>query len=105
MMELAARIAELEHAQTTGETIPEKDIEGEIKRLSVQKAQVTRKVYRALSAWECVQVARHPDRPRGVDYLESLIEDFVPLAGDRFHKKHTTTPLIFGPAQYAAPRK
>ena len=36
-----------------------------------------------LSAWERVQLARHPDRPMALDYIDAMIEDFVELKGDR----------------------
>jgi acetyl-CoA carboxylase carboxyl transferase subunit alpha len=37
-----------------------------------------------LTPWQKTQVARHPDRPHCLDYVAALIEDFVPLAGDRY---------------------
>ena len=42
-----------------------------------------RTVYGKLDAWQKTQVARHPERPHTLDYIEPLIEDFTPLAGDR----------------------
>ena len=39
--------------------------------------------YAKLSPWQKAQVARHPDRPHATDYIDALIEDFTPLAGDR----------------------
>src|SRR6185312_11383393 len=40
-------------------------------------------LYAGLTPWQKTQVARHPQRPHSVDYIAALIEDFVPLAGDR----------------------
>ena len=40
-------------------------------------------LYRKLGAWEKTQVARHPERPHFTDYVEGLVSDFTPLAGDR----------------------
>ncbi|MFZ1105514.1 MAG: acetyl-CoA carboxylase carboxyltransferase subunit alpha, partial [Hyphomicrobiaceae bacterium] len=37
-----------------------------------------------LTPWQKTQVARHPDRPHCLDYVSALIEDFIPLAGDRY---------------------
>jgi acetyl-CoA carboxylase carboxyl transferase subunit alpha len=42
-----------------------------------------RDAYKALTPWQKVQVARHPDRPHCVDYVAGLFTDFTPLAGDR----------------------
>lgn len=41
------------------------------------------KIYSNLTPWQKVQVARHPERPHTFDYINHLITDFVPLAGDR----------------------
>ena len=50
-----------------------------------QKAQQTLvDTYAKLTPWQKTQVARHPDRPHCLDYVNALIEDFVPLAGDRY---------------------
>ena len=40
-------------------------------------------LYKKLGAWEKTQVARHPERPHFTDYIEGLVSDFTPLAGDR----------------------
>jgi acetyl-CoA carboxylase carboxyl transferase subunit alpha len=42
-----------------------------------------RDTYARLSPWQKTQVARHPERPHFKDYVAGLIDDFVPLAGDR----------------------
>jgi acetyl-CoA carboxylase carboxyl transferase subunit alpha len=42
-----------------------------------------RTTYARLTAWQKTQVARHPDRPKAQDYIDTLITDFTPLAGDR----------------------
>ena len=41
--------------------------------------------YAKLTPWQKTQVARHPDRPHCLDYVKALIEDFTPLAGDRYY--------------------
>lgn len=81
--DILARIEELETMQKEGETIPEKDIDAEIERLQIKEARVSRLLFRSLSPHQTVQVARHPDRPHASDYINNLITDFVPLAGDR----------------------
>jgi acetyl-CoA carboxylase carboxyl transferase subunit alpha len=78
--EIEAKIEELRALQT-GETAPA--IGEEIARLEAKAAQTLRDVYAGLSPWQKTQVARHPERPRCLDYVSALIDDFVPLAGDR----------------------
>lgn len=59
------------------------DISKEISRLQEKLERQLRISYANLTPWQKAQVARHPDRPHCLDYVYSLIEDFVPLAGDR----------------------
>jgi acetyl-CoA carboxylase carboxyl transferase subunit alpha len=49
--------------------------------------------YQALTAWQKVQLARHPERPTTLDYIQALCEDFIELHGDRFYKDD---PAIVG---------
>jgi acetyl-CoA carboxylase carboxyl transferase subunit alpha len=77
--ELEARIAELR--ETASATEP--NIEAEIGRLQDRAARLLRDTYARLTPWQKTQVARHPERPHLKDYVAGLIEDFVPLAGDR----------------------
>jgi acetyl-CoA carboxylase carboxyl transferase subunit alpha len=77
--ELDARVAELRETASAGEI----NIEAEIARLEERSAKLLRDTYARLSPWQKTQVARHPDRPHLKDYAAALIEDFVPLAGDR----------------------
>jgi acetyl-CoA carboxylase carboxyl transferase subunit alpha len=77
--ELEARIAELR--ETASATEP--NIEAEIGRLQERAARLLRDTYARLTPWQKAQVARHPERPHFKDYVAGLIEDFVPLAGDR----------------------
>src|ERR1700739_3863413 len=55
----------------------------EIKRLEAKAAQTLRDLYAGLTPWQKTQVARHPERPHCLDYVATLISDFVALAGDR----------------------
>ncbi len=61
----------------------EPNIEAEIGRLQERAQRMLRDTYAKLTPWQKAQVARHPERPHFKDYVEGLIEDFVPLAGDR----------------------
>ena len=75
--ELLARIAELrESADAT-------DIDSEIAKLEAKADRLLRDTYAKLTPWQKTQVARHPDRPHFKHYVAQLIDDFMPLAGDR----------------------
>jgi len=78
--ELEAKVDELRALQT-GETAAA--IGEEIARLEAKAAQTLKDIYANLTPWQKTQVARHPERPRSVDYIGTLITDFVALAGDR----------------------
>jgi acetyl-CoA carboxylase carboxyl transferase subunit alpha len=59
------------------------DYSAEIRGLQKQQVAELKRVYSRLSAWQTVQVARHPKRPLASDYLELMIKDFRELHGDR----------------------
>ena len=77
--ELEGKIEELRHLSDSDEI----NIAEEINRLQVKVDKLLRTTYSKLSPWQKAQVARHPDRPHTSDYLNRLITDFTPLAGDR----------------------
>ncbi len=54
------------------------------------------KIYSNLNAWETTLVARHEDRPKAKYFIDNLIEDFVPLAGDRFFGEDKSLISGFG---------
>lgn len=79
LAELEGKIDELRHlSNDSGINIAE-----EVARLEAQAEKLLRQSYDRLTAWQKVQVARHPERPHCVDYIAGLITDFMPLAGDR----------------------
>ncbi|HEX6375340.1 MAG TPA: acetyl-CoA carboxylase carboxyltransferase subunit alpha [Allosphingosinicella sp.] len=59
------------------------NIDAEIGRLEAKSERMLRETYGRLTPWQKTQVARHPDRPHFKDYVAALVEDFMPLAGDR----------------------
>ena len=75
--ELLARIAELRESSDAT------DIEPEIAKLEAKADRLLRDTYAKLSPWQKTQVARHPDRPHFKNYVAQLIDDYMPLAGDR----------------------
>jgi len=81
IVRLERQIEELEASQTsTG-----RDYSSEIRQLRSQYVSLLRKTYSALSAWETVQVARHPNRPLSADYIGRIVKNFVKLHGDRYY--------------------
>jgi acetyl-CoA carboxylase carboxyl transferase subunit alpha len=56
---------------------------GEIARLEARLGRLQRKVYGGLTAWQRAQIARHPKRPRTLDLVNLLLEDWLELHGDR----------------------
>ena len=71
------------------------NIEEEVKRLQSRADQLLRETYGKLTPWQKALVARHPARPHFFDYVRGLIEEFLPLAGDRLFgdDKSTITGL------------
>jgi acetyl-CoA carboxylase carboxyl transferase subunit alpha len=59
------------------------DISEEIDRLEKKSAQLTKEVYGKLTPWQISQVARHPQRPYTLDYVQHIFTDFEELHGDR----------------------
>jgi acetyl-CoA carboxylase carboxyl transferase subunit alpha len=78
---LDARISELRATAAEGDL----DISADIARLERKSADLLESTYRALTPWQKTQVARHPQRPHFVDYVEKIFTDFVPLGGDRLY--------------------
>src|SRR6516165_11236384 len=77
--ELEGKIGELRHLSATTEI----NIADEVGRLENTANRLLRQTYARLTPWQKVQVARHPERPHCLDYIDGLITEFVPLAGDR----------------------
>lgn len=59
------------------------EIHEEVQRLRLGLAELTKKVYANLNAWETVEVARHPERPQTLDYIDLVFDEFVELHGDK----------------------
>jgi acetyl-CoA carboxylase carboxyl transferase subunit alpha len=79
--ELESKIEDLRSLKSEDNSVSVAD---EVKLLE-QKAKVAlEETYSKLTPWQKTQVARHPDRPHCLDYIDALIEDFVPMAGDRY---------------------
>ncbi|MBD3246134.1 MAG: acetyl-CoA carboxylase carboxyltransferase subunit alpha [Candidatus Omnitrophica bacterium] len=79
VLELEHKIEELK----TFSSEKEVDLTGEIRNLEQKLSNLKKQVYSQLTPWQKVQISRHPQRPTTLDYVQLIMEDFVPLAGDR----------------------
>src|SRR5262245_24046786 len=79
--ELESKIAELCALEVPDQPV---SIAEEIKKLEQKLRSALLDIYSKLSPWQKTQVARHPERPHCLDFVDALIEDFTPLAGDRY---------------------
>ena len=79
--ELEAKVNEL---KTLGGGEGGVSIAEEVKKLEQKAESALVETYSKLTPWQKTQVARHPERPHCLDYVNALIEDFTPLAGDRY---------------------
>lgn len=78
--DLDGQILELKKlAQESGSV----EMSDEILRLEKRSSDALKDIYRKLTPWQKVQIARHPDRPHCLDYVNRLFTEFTPLAGDR----------------------
>jgi len=77
--ELESKIQDLRHLPNSGDM----DIADEIMRLQDKMQKLLRATYAKLTPWQRVQVARHVERPHAQRYIDRLIADYTPLAGDR----------------------
>ena len=69
------------------------DLEEEILKLQKKSDQLLAEIYSKLSAWQKVQISRHPNRPYTLDYIEAMLTDFVEMHGDR---GYADDPAIVG---------
>jgi acetyl-CoA carboxylase carboxyl transferase subunit alpha len=79
LAELEGKIEELRHLADGGDL----NIADEVERLENKVDRLLKQTYAKLSPWQKVQLARHPERPHGSDYIAGLVTEFTPLAGDR----------------------
>jgi acetyl-CoA carboxylase carboxyl transferase subunit alpha len=77
--ELQGRIDELRDTAEGGAL----DIDAEVERIQAKSDKLLRDTYARLTPWQKTQVARHPERPHFNHYVSRLIDDFMPLGGDR----------------------
>ena len=74
------RILELKRLN---ENTPSESLLEEITKVEQEINDTYEKIFSNITPWQRTLISRHPDRPKTKDYIESLIQDFFPLAGDR----------------------
>ena len=80
LVELEERLQEMKQLELEEADI---DLSAEIQALEDRIAKLKESIYRNLTRWQRVQIARHPERPYTLDYIGALTEDFIELHGDR----------------------
>ena len=74
----------IQELQSSDETQGE-DLKKEISKLNESIIKLTEQIYKNLNIWQCVQVARHPQRPHFIDLVDKICTDFDELHGDRHY--------------------
>jgi len=74
----------IQELQSSDETQGE-DLKKEISKLNESIIKLTEQIYKNLNVWQCVQVARHPQRPHFIDLVDKICTDFDELHGDRHY--------------------
>lgn len=79
VLELERKIEELKRFSSDKQI----DVSEEIKTLEKKAEQIRKDIFSNLTAWQKIQIARHPQRPYTLDYIKQIIEGFIELHGDR----------------------
>ena len=74
----------IQELQSSDETQGE-DLKKEISKLNESIIKLTEQIYKNLNVWQCVQVARHPQRPHFIDLVDKICTNFDELHGDRHY--------------------
>jgi len=80
--ELEHKIKELNDLRLGGNI----DVRADIKRLNTKVDKLRKKIFSKLSRWQTVQLARHPQRPYTMDYVNRIFDEFIELHGDRMFR-------------------
>lgn len=79
--DLEKKIQELEQLSSSSEGVLSKEVES----LKTKVESLQKNIFDNLTRWQRVQLARHPERPYTLDYIERICDRFIELHGDRFH--------------------
>ena len=88
VLELESKLADLRNSSVASDI----NIETEACRLEEKLAQTRQAIYSNLTAWQRVQIARHPARPFALDYMQLSFSDFLELHGDRLFGDDSAMP-------------
>ena len=80
--ELEAKIDELRYMSSDSDNL---NITEEIQKLQDKSVEMTRSIFSSLTPWQVTQMARHPQRPYTLDYINRIVTDFEELHGDRLY--------------------
>jgi acetyl-CoA carboxylase carboxyl transferase subunit alpha len=92
--ELEAKLEELAHVSSDGQV----NLEEEMARLRAKSQQLTRSIFANLTPWQITQLARHPQRPYTLDYINAMCTEFNELHGDRMYADDMA--IVGGPARF-----
>lgn len=92
--ELEAKLEELAHVSSDGQV----NLEEEMARLRAKSQQLTRSIFSNLTPWQITQLARHPQRPYTLDYINAMCTEFNELHGDRMYADDMA--IVGGPARF-----
>ncbi len=81
VVKLREKIEELKQIAETADV----DMNGEIEKLEARLIQLEETLYSKMEPWDRVQVARHPERPTTLDYINKIFTNFIELHGDRVY--------------------
>lgn len=79
ILELEKKIGELKNLSSDSSL----NLQSEVKKLESRLEHVKKETYHQMSAWQRVQIARHPKRPYALDYIQMIFTDFIEFHGDR----------------------
>lgn len=83
LLDLQQKLEDLRHAEKSG--VLKINLADEIARIEKKIEETRKSIFSNLTAWQKVQLARHPKRPYTLDYISSVFEDFEELHGDRLY--------------------
>jgi acetyl-CoA carboxylase carboxyl transferase subunit alpha len=88
VFELESKLADLRSSSAANDI----NLEAEVSRMEQKLEETRREIYSNLTAWQRVQIARHPARPFSLDYMQLSFQDFTELHGDRLFADDAAMP-------------
>ena len=95
IQKIVQRIEELRHDATSEDL----ELHDEIEKLEKKLTRLREEIYRKITPYQRVQLARHPNRPYTLDYISTVFEDFLELHGDRQFRDDPS--IVAGWAKFA----